>query len=99
MIFHISQRGCLSETCREIRQDPVFTFPLTGNTFMRLIFVCPENQETFETDHFNIIEDKGIKITETGQRVWDAKVALASACPCCGKIHEYQVSELPCPWR
>jgi hypothetical protein len=44
------------------------------NTFpMKLLFLCPENHKPFETDQFNIIEDKGIKTTETGQRVWDAK--------------------------
>jgi hypothetical protein len=65
---------------------------------MKLLFLCPENHKAFETDQFNIVEDKGIKITETGQRVWDAKVELTAACPFCGKTHTYQVSEVPCPW-
>jgi len=71
---------------------------LMGNISMNLVFVCPENHKTFETDHFNIIQDNGVKMTETGQRVWDAKVELVSGCPFCGKIHEYQVSDLPCPF-
>jgi hypothetical protein len=67
-------------------------------TSMKLVFVCPNTHKAFETDHFNIIQDNGVKTAETGQRVWDAKVELASACPFCGKFHEYQASELPCPW-
>jgi hypothetical protein len=64
---------------------------------MKLVFVCPNNHKAFQTDQFNIIQDNGVKIAETGQRVWDARVELTSACPFCGKIHEYHVSELPCP--
>jgi len=69
---------------------------LTGATSTKLVFVCPENHKAFQTHHFNIIQDNGTKITETGQRVWDAMVQLASACPVCRKIHGYQVSALPC---
>jgi hypothetical protein len=65
---------------------------------MKLVFVCPENHKTFETDAFKVIEDKGIKIGETGEKIWDAKVELTSACPFCGKKHVINVSQLPCPF-
>ncbi len=65
---------------------------------MKLVFVCPENNNAFETDDFEVIEDKGIKTGESGEKIWDAKVELSSACPFCGKIHVYHASELPCPF-
>ena len=65
---------------------------------MDLVFICPENNQTFETDDFKVIEDKGIKIGETGDKIWDAKVELTVACPFCGKRHVFNVSELPCPF-
>ena len=65
---------------------------------MKLIFICPENHKPFESDDFKVIEDRGIKTSETGRKVWDAKVELSDACPFCGKIHVYYASELPCPF-
>lgn len=65
---------------------------------MKLVFVCPENNKAFETDDFKVIEDKGIKIGETGDKIWDAKVELTLACPFCGGKHVFDASELPCPF-
>ena len=65
---------------------------------MKLVFVCPENNKPFETDEFKVIEDKGVKIDDSGNKVWDAKVELTSVCPLCGKGHVYRASELPCPF-
>ncbi|MBW2020792.1 MAG: hypothetical protein DRH17_03565 [Deltaproteobacteria bacterium] len=65
---------------------------------MKLVFVCPEKHQAFETDAYQIIEDKGIKIGKTGNKVWDAKVELTLACPFCGKRHIFRASELPCPF-
>lgn len=65
---------------------------------MKLVFVCPENNKAFETDDFEVIEDKGFKTDESGEKIWDAKVELNSACPFCGKRHVFRVSELPCPF-
>ena len=65
---------------------------------MKFVFVCPENNKAFETDSFNVIEDKGVKIDDSGNKVWDAKVELTLACPYCGRRHVFDVSELPCPF-
>ena len=65
---------------------------------MKLVFVCPAKNEAFETDDFEVIEDKGIKTGGSGEKIWDAKVGLSSACPLCGKRHVFCVSELPCPF-
>ena len=65
---------------------------------MKLVFVCPENNKAFETDDFEVIEDKGIKTGESGEKIWDAQVELTAGCPFCGKAHVYHASELPCPF-
>jgi len=65
---------------------------------MKLVFVCPENNKAFESGDFTVIEDNGIKIGETGNKVWDAKVELTSSCPFCSRKHVFRVSELPCPF-
>ena len=65
---------------------------------MKLVFVCHENNQTFETDDFIVIENKGIKLGETGDKIWDAKVEPTLACPFCGRRHVFRVSELPCPF-
>jgi len=65
---------------------------------MKLVFVCPEDHKTFETDDFEVIEDKGIKIGESGDKIWDAKVQLTLDCPFCGKRHVFCAGELPCPF-
>lgn len=38
---------------------------------MKLIFVCPEKNQTFETDDYRIIEDKGVRIEDSDNKVWD----------------------------
>jgi len=64
---------------------------------MKFTFVCHETNETFQSSDFGIIEDKGVSIDDSGNKVWDAKVELTLACPFCGKRHVFDVSELPCP--
>ncbi len=65
---------------------------------MKFIFACPENNRIFETDRFNIIEDRGITKDKSGNKFWDAKVKIVSSCPVCGKIHVFHVNELMCPF-
>ena len=65
---------------------------------MKLVFVCPEKTKAFETDEFKVIEDKGVKIDDSCNKFWDAKVALTIACPFCGKRHVFSAVELPCPF-
>ena len=65
---------------------------------MKFVFVCPENNKAFETDAFKVIEDKGVKIDDSGNKVWDAKIELTLACPYCSIRHVFDVSELPCPF-
>ena len=65
---------------------------------MKLVFVCPEKNKAFETDEFKVIEDKGVKFKDSGNKAWDAKVELTLACPYCGRRHVFNVNELPCPF-
>jgi len=65
---------------------------------MNFIFVCPEKNEIFESGDFEMIENRGIVTDEAGNRSLDAKIALTSACPFCGKQHTFHVSELICPF-
>ncbi|MCJ7600897.1 MAG: hypothetical protein MUO63_05255 [Desulfobulbaceae bacterium] len=65
---------------------------------MKFIFVCPNNNEVFESSNFSILENRGVITDETGNKTLDAKVALNEPCPFCGKKHIYHTSELICPF-
>ena len=66
---------------------------------MKFVFVCPEKQRVFESASFEIISNKGISLDTKGNKFLDAKVALNTPCPFCGKIHVYHASELSCPFE
>jgi len=65
---------------------------------MKLLFVCPNKNETFESTSFRIIENRGVTTDRDGNKILDAKVALDEPCPFCGQKHEYCASELSCPF-
>ncbi len=65
---------------------------------MRFIFVCPENNKTFESDDFELTDNRGIAVDKDGKKFLDAKVALSLPCPFCGKKHIFHASELTCPF-
>ena len=65
---------------------------------MKLIFVCPDQNEGFESADYRIVENRGVIIDAAGNRVLDAKVSLNAVCPHCGQKHIYHVSELSCPF-
>lgn len=65
---------------------------------MEFYFVCPETQRIFTSDQFHIIEDRGVRTTVSGRKIWDAKAELLTPCPFCGKIHIFTVDELVCPF-
>jgi hypothetical protein len=65
---------------------------------MKFIFVCPEQEKVFETDRFSLIDNRGVREDDEGNRFLDARVRLAEPCPFCGKIHDYAARELACPF-
>jgi hypothetical protein len=65
---------------------------------MKFFFVCPVQGKTFETDQFSLVDNRGVKQDDEGNRYLDARVRLAAPCPFCGKIHEYAARELTCPF-
>lgn len=65
---------------------------------MKLVFVCPDQNKVFESDHYRVTENNGVVCDAAGKRSLDAKVALDSPCPLCGKMHVYHASELSCPF-
>lgn len=65
---------------------------------MKFTFVCPGKHQAFETDDYRIVEDKGVKTDESGNKIWDAKVELTAACPFCGKRHTFPAVEVACPF-
>ncbi len=65
---------------------------------MKLIFVCPDQNQVFESSDYEIVENKGVITDAAGSKVLDAKVALNARCPYCGQKHIYHVSELSCPF-
>jgi len=65
---------------------------------MKFTFSCPEKHQSFETDAYRIIEDKGIKTDKSGNKLWDAKVELITGCPFCGTRHVFAASEVACPF-
>ena len=65
---------------------------------MKFNFVCPGNQQVFESSDFCIIDYKGVRNDAQGQKELDAKVKLLKPCPFCGEKHVYHASELVCPF-
>jgi hypothetical protein len=65
---------------------------------MRLIFTCPEKNKVFESEDFEIIDNRGVTTDNQGNRILDARVALKNPCPLCGQEHVFHVSELACPF-
>jgi len=65
---------------------------------MNFIFTCPVTHKTFETDAFRVIEDNGVRMNPSGQKVWQARIELSDPCPICGDIHIYHPQDLPCPF-
>jgi hypothetical protein len=64
---------------------------------MKFVFICPQRQESFLSDNFQIAENRGIAVDEAGQRYLDARIRLTAPCPFCGEYHEYHANELACP--
>lgn len=65
---------------------------------MELVFVCPETNAVFNSADYAIVDNKGIRTDERGNKFMDAAVVLTTPCPSCGGIHRYPVSELSCPF-
>jgi Zn finger protein HypA/HybF involved in hydrogenase expression len=73
-------------------------FIMTDAKEVKFIFVCPNENETFESSEFKIIDNRGVTVGDDGSKTLDAKVALNEACPFCGQKHVYLASELSCPF-
>ena len=66
---------------------------------MKFSFVCPETGEVFESANFRVVDNRGVKLDEFGNKVLDARVELTGLCPLCGKKHAYHAGELMCPFE
>jgi hypothetical protein len=69
-----------------------------GETLMKFVFVCPNQNEVFESSDFTILDNRGVVCDEAGNKTLDAKVALKNPCPFCGAKHVYHARELSCPF-
>ncbi|MGB8426025.1 MAG: hypothetical protein WCD88_09595 [Desulfobacterales bacterium] len=65
---------------------------------MKFLFVCPRDNQVFESADFRIVDNRGVITDNAGNKVLDAKVTLTAPCPLCGRRHVYQAAELPCPF-
>lgn len=65
---------------------------------MFLIFICSTTGQQFQSDQYDIVENKGVVLDENGNRGLDARVRLNAPCPHCGAQHTYHVAELVCPF-
>ena len=52
---------------------------------MEFIFVCPVTHQTFQTDAFTIIENRGVRTDQNGAKQLDAKVRVDIDCPFCAE--------------
>jgi hypothetical protein len=66
---------------------------------MEFIFVCPTENDTFQTDAFSIIDNQGVRTSRDGTKHLDAKVRLDIPCPLCGEQHIYSADEMLCPFE
>ena len=71
---------------------------MTEAKAVKFLFVCPNENETFESSEFKILDNRGVTVGDDGSKTLDAKVALNEPCPFCGQKHVYHASELPCPF-
>jgi hypothetical protein len=65
---------------------------------MDFIFVCPQTQKAFNSEAFEIIDNRGVTLDEAGNKILDAKVRLTKPCPHCGETHTFQANTLTCPF-
>jgi hypothetical protein len=65
---------------------------------MKFVFVCPNQNEVFESSDFRILDNRGVISDRAGNKTLDAKVALENPCPFCGEKHVYHARELSCPF-
>lgn len=70
----------------------------TTGSEMKFLFVCPLRQETFYSNDFQIIDNRGIAVDPDGNRYLNARIQLTAPCPFCGEHHEYHANELACPF-
>ena len=66
---------------------------------MEFLFVCPEENRSFESADFRIVDNRGVTTDLAGNRMLDAKVALNRPCPFCGRLHVFRAAELSCPFE
>lgn len=71
---------------------------MTDAKEVKFIFVCPNNNEVFESSTFSIVDNRGITTDDAGNKNLDAKVSLDEPCPFCGEAHVFHANELPCPF-
>jgi hypothetical protein len=65
---------------------------------MKFLFTCPLPLQTFHSDEFQIIDNRGIAVDADGSRYLNARIRLTVPCPFCGEHHVYHATELACPF-
>ena len=66
---------------------------------MEFLFVCPEENRSFESADFRIVDNRGATTDLAGNRTLDAKAARSRPCPFCGRLHVFRAAELSCPFE
>jgi len=65
---------------------------------MNFLFFCPLQHQTFQTEDFQIIENRGVLLDKAGNKYLDMTVQISSPCPFCGEKHIFHANELACPF-
>ncbi|MGD8269767.1 MAG: hypothetical protein PVG81_00950 [Desulfobacterales bacterium] len=66
---------------------------------MEFLFVCPEENRSFESADLRIVDNRGVTTDLARNRMLDVKVALNRHCPFCGRLHVFRAVELACPFE
>ena len=62
---------------------------------MKLVFVCPDQNKVFESDHYQVMENKGVVCDAAGNRSLGCQGGFGHPLPLLsGKKHLYHASEL-----
>ena len=61
---------------------------------MQYLFVCPEENRSFESTAFRIVDSRSVTTDLAGNGTLDAKAALNGPCPLCGRLHVVRAVEL-----
>lgn len=64
---------------------------------MELVFQCPHTGSNYSSDDFSLVDNRGVVVKDSGEKILQAIVAVHTPCPHCREFHSYRAEDLACP--